>query len=115
MSAARRILKYLKRTQNVGLWYPKEGGFELSGYSDIDFAGCKIDRGSTSGTCQFLGNILVSWFSKKQTSIQISTTEAEYIVIRSCGQILWIKQQLKDYNKDVESTPIYCDNTTSTL
>ena len=61
LNATKRILKYLKSTQNVGLWYPKDSPFELIGYSDADFAGCKIDRKSTSGTCQFLGDRLVSW------------------------------------------------------
>ena len=63
--AAKKILRYLKGTQNVGLWYPKNGNIDLIGYSNADFAGCKIDRKSTSGTYQFLGGRLVSWFSKK--------------------------------------------------
>ncbi|KAK6124609.1 hypothetical protein DH2020_041650 [Rehmannia glutinosa] len=69
MTAAKRILRYLKGCQEVGLCYPKEGGFKLIGYSDSDYAGCRVDRKSTSGTCQMLGNRLVSWFSKKQKSI----------------------------------------------
>ena len=52
-------------TQNVGLWYPKGAKFELVGYSDLDYAGCKVERKSTSGTCQLLGRSLVSWSSKK--------------------------------------------------
>ncbi|KAK6131030.1 hypothetical protein DH2020_035228 [Rehmannia glutinosa] len=63
MTAAKRILMYLKGCQEVGLWYPKEVGFKLVGYSDSDYAGCRVDRKSTSGTCQMLGNRLVSWFS----------------------------------------------------
>ncbi|KAK6138758.1 hypothetical protein DH2020_027495 [Rehmannia glutinosa] len=68
MTAAKRILRYLKGCQEVGLWYPKEGGFKLIGYSDSDYARCRVDRKSTLGTCQMLGNRLVSWFSKKQNS-----------------------------------------------
>ncbi|XP_075521594.1 uncharacterized protein LOC142554801 [Primulina tabacum] len=52
--AAKRILKYLKETANVGLWYPKDSSLNLVGYSDADYAGCKVDRKSTSGSCQFL-------------------------------------------------------------
>jgi hypothetical protein len=63
----------------LGLWYPKGSTFDLIRYSDADYAGCKIDRKSTSGTCQFLGRSLVSWASKKQNSVAISTVEAEYI------------------------------------
>jgi len=58
--AAKRILKYLKGTINVELWYPSEVSLNLIGYSDSDFAGCKIDRKSTSGTCHLLGSNLIS-------------------------------------------------------
>ena len=63
----------------MGLWYPKGSWFELIGYSNSDYAGCRIDRKSTTGSCQFLGGRLVSWFSKKQHSVSQSTAEAEYI------------------------------------
>ena len=59
--AVKRIFRYLKGTQNLGLWYPKDTCFNLVGYSDADYAGCKVDRKSTSGSCQFLGQRLVSW------------------------------------------------------
>ena len=65
LSAVKRIFKYLVGTQNLGLLYPRDVAFELISYSDADFARCKLDRKSTSGTCHFLGNSLVSWFSKK--------------------------------------------------
>ena len=52
-------------TQNVGLWYPKGAKFELVGYSDLDYAGCKVERKNTLDTCQLLGRSLVSWSSKK--------------------------------------------------
>jgi hypothetical protein len=65
LKAAKRILRYLKHTPNIGLWYPKGAQFELIGYSDSDYAGCKFDRKSTSGCYQFLGRSLVSWSSKK--------------------------------------------------
>ena len=91
--AVKRIFRYLLDTPTLGLWYPKGSTFDLIGYSDADFAGCKVDRKSTSGTCQFLGNMLVSWFSKKQNSVALSTAEAEYIAAGNCcAQILWIKQ-----------------------
>jgi len=57
--AAKRILKYLKGTSSVGLWYPSHSPIHLIGYSDFDFAGCKLDRKSTSGTCHLLGSILI--------------------------------------------------------
>jgi hypothetical protein len=51
LKATKRILRYLKHTQNIGLWYPKGTEFELIGYSDSDYAGCKVERRSTSSTC----------------------------------------------------------------
>ena len=111
LQAVKRIFKYLKGTADLGLWYPRESDFKLIGYSDADFAGCKIDRKSTSGSCQFLGGRLVSWFSKKQKSISTSTAEAEYIAAGSCcAQILWMKNQLLDYGLEFSKIPIYCDN-----
>jgi len=68
LKATKRILRYLKHTQNVGLWYPKGGKFELIGYSDSDYVGCKVERRSTSGTCQ----LLVSMISVGGTQIDIS-------------------------------------------
>ena len=60
-TAVKRILRYLIETHNYGLWYPSGTTFDLIGYSDADWAGCKMDRKSTSGGCQFLGRSLVSW------------------------------------------------------
>jgi hypothetical protein len=65
LRAVKRIMRYLVYTPNFGLWYPKGSTFDLIGYFDVDYAGCKIDRKSTSGTCQFPGRSLVSWASKK--------------------------------------------------
>jgi hypothetical protein len=79
LMAVKRIFRYLVHTRNLVLWYPKGSTFNLLGYSDSDYAGCKVDRKSTSGTCQFFGRSLVSWSSKKQNSVALSTIEAEYI------------------------------------
>ncbi|KAL8148257.1 hypothetical protein AgCh_005572 [Apium graveolens] len=84
LMAVKMIYRYLKGTPNLGLWYPKGTGFEAVGYTDADFAGCRVDRKSTSGSCQFLGQRLVSWYSKKQQSVSTSTAEAEYIAAESC-------------------------------
>jgi hypothetical protein len=92
LKATKTILRYLKHTQNVGLWYPKGAKFELNRYSDSDYAGCKVERRSTSGICQLLGRSLVSWSSKKQNNVALSTAGAEYIIADSCcAQILWMK------------------------
>jgi len=112
--AVKRIFRYLKSVPSLGLWYPKGSGMDLIGYSDSDHAGCKIDRKSTTGGCHFLGGKLVSWTSKKQTSVSISTAEAEYVSAASCcAQILWMKNQLLDYGLKYTKTPIMCDNTSA--
>ncbi|GJV39279.1 hypothetical protein Tco_1417719 [Tanacetum coccineum] len=72
----------------MGLWYPKDSGFELIAYSDADHAGCKDDCKSTSGGLQFLGGKLVSWSSKKQDYIAMSTVEAEYVSLSACFIIM---------------------------
>jgi hypothetical protein len=96
LRAMKRIMRYLVYTPKFGLWYPKGSTFDLIGYSDADWAGCKIDRKSTSGTCQFLGRSLVSWASKKQNSVALSTAEAEYIAVgHCCAQLLWMRQTLR--------------------
>ena len=93
LNAIKRIFKYLSGSLHIGHWYPKNSSFDLISYSDADFAGSLLDRKSTSGTCQFLGQCLVSWFSKKQVSVSLSITEAEYIAASlCCSQVLWQKQ-----------------------
>jgi hypothetical protein len=104
-------MRYLVYTPKFGLWYPKGATFDLIGYSDVDWIGCKIDRKSTSGTCQFLGRSLVSWASKKQNSVALSTAEAEYIVAgHCCAQLLWMRQTLMDYGYKLSKVPLLCDN-----
>ncbi|CAM8925863.1 unnamed protein product [Rhodiola kirilowii] len=85
----KRIIKYVCGTADYGLWYTKDTNSRLVGYCDADWDGNAEDRKSTSKGCFFLGNNLVSWFSKKQNSISLSTAEAEYIAAgRSCTQML---------------------------
>ncbi|XP_073526223.1 uncharacterized protein [Phyllobates terribilis] len=89
----KRILRYLKGTANLCLWYPKNCDFTLVGYTDADYAGYLVDQKSTSCMPQFLGPCLVSWGSRKQNSVAVFTTEAEYIATTSCcAQLLWLKQ-----------------------
>ncbi|SPT18540.1 unnamed protein product [Triticum aestivum] len=67
----KRILRYLAYTPTLGSWYPKGSEFDLVGFSDADYAGDKVDRKSTSGTCHFLGRSLVCWSSKKQNCVSL--------------------------------------------
>ncbi|GJU45253.1 hypothetical protein Tco_1202519 [Tanacetum coccineum] len=98
-------------TTHLGLWYPKGTGIETVVYADSDHAGDYVDRKSTSGICTFVGCCLTSWFSKKQTALAISTTEAEYVSAgKACQQALWMKQALIDYDVRLDDVPIMCDN-----
>ncbi|GKC90474.1 hypothetical protein Tco_1151123 [Tanacetum coccineum] len=89
LEVVKRVFRYLQGTINMGLWYPKDTAMALTAYADADHAGSQDTRRSTFGSAQFLGDKLVSWSSKKQTSTSISSTEAEYIVMSGyCAQIL---------------------------
>ncbi|XP_049379801.1 secreted RxLR effector protein 161-like [Solanum stenotomum] len=92
LKAAKRILRYLKGTQDLVLFYPTDDSFDLIGYVDADYVGFLVDRKSTSGMAHFLGSALISWGTKKQNSVALSTAEAEYVAAASCcAQLLWIK------------------------
>ncbi|GJZ32278.1 putative ribonuclease H-like domain-containing protein [Tanacetum coccineum] len=84
LNAVKRIFKYLKGKPNLGLWYPRESPFDLEAFSDSDYGGSNLDRKSTTGGCQFLGQRLISWQCKKQTIVATSTTEAEYVAAANC-------------------------------
>jgi len=73
-----------------------------------------VDRKSTSGMTHFFGPCLVSWVTKKQHSVAMSTVEAEYVAAASCcAQLLWRRQQLKDFCIDIGCIPIFCDKTSA--
>nr|GEV59954.1 retrovirus-related Pol polyprotein from transposon TNT 1-94 [Tanacetum cinerariifolium] len=93
----------------------KEGkAVDLSHYRvfvDADHAGCQDTRRSTSGSVQFMGERLISWSSKRQKSVAISSMEAEYIALFGCcAQILWMRSQLSDYGLGFNKIPMYSDN-----
>ncbi|WVZ49294.1 LOW QUALITY PROTEIN: hypothetical protein U9M48_000663 [Paspalum notatum var. saurae] len=111
LTEVKRILRYLKHTPSIALWYPKGASFELLGYSDSNFAGCQVERKSTSRGCYLLGHSLVSWSSKKQNCVSLSTAEAKYIAAGSCcAQLLYMKQKLLDYGVKLSRVPLHCDN-----
>nr|GFA15741.1 hypothetical protein [Tanacetum cinerariifolium] len=83
VSAIKRIFHYLKGTINLGLWYLKDSGFDLTAYSDADLARCHLDR----------------------------KIESEYVAVSGCcAQVLWMRTQLTDYGFFYEKVPIYCDS-----
>nr|GEU83870.1 uncharacterized mitochondrial protein AtMg00810-like [Tanacetum cinerariifolium] len=84
LHAVKRIFRYLKGQPKLDLWYPKDSPFKLEAYTDSDYAGASLDRKSTTGGCQFLRSILISWQCKKQTVVSNSTTKAEFVAAVSC-------------------------------
>ncbi|WVZ93676.1 hypothetical protein U9M48_039640, partial [Paspalum notatum var. saurae] len=112
--AVKRIFSYLKFPPELGLWYSSGSSLSLRGFSDADHAGCRIDRKSTSRTCQLLGTSLVSWSSRKQASVSLSTTEAKYIAAASCcSQLLWMKATLSDFGLRFGKIPLLVDSTSA--
>ena len=92
LTTVKRIFKYLKGTTNLGLLCRKSLDYKLVGFYDDDYAGDRIERKSTSGNYQFLGENLISWASKRQATIALSTAEAEYISFGTPTEIIlfWI-------------------------
>nr|GEU81145.1 putative ribonuclease H-like domain-containing protein [Tanacetum cinerariifolium] len=107
LTAIKRIFQYLKDTIHMGLWYPKDTGFELTAFLYSDHVGCLDSRKSTSSGIQFLGDDkLVSWSSKKQDCTSMSSAEAEYVSLSACcAQVLWMRTQLTDYGFYFDKIP----------
>ena len=84
LQAVQRILRYFKGTTDLGLWYPKGSKVELVGYAYADYVGYLVDKKSTTCMAHFFGSCLFLWGSKKQNSVALSTTEAEYVAETSC-------------------------------
>ena len=86
----------------------------LSGFSDSNYVGCKLDSKSTSGTCHLLRSSLIPWNSKRQACVALSTVETKYIAAgHACAQSIWLKHQLMDYGVKLETIPLYCDITSA--
>ncbi|KAD7478171.1 hypothetical protein E3N88_01307 [Mikania micrantha] len=110
--AGQRILRYVAGTTNFGVWYKKDAPITLIGYSDSDWASSIDNRKSVSAYVFMLGTGAVSWCSKKQLTVALSSTEAEYIASTGAAcQGVWIRRILEDLGfKQDGATVIYCDN-----
>ncbi|XP_062005817.1 secreted RxLR effector protein 161-like [Rosa rugosa] len=115
LQAAKRILRYLKGTTSHGIFYKKGGEEDLLAFTDSDYAGDEEDSKSTSGYVFLLSSSAVSWMSKKQPIITLSTTEAEFVAAAACAcQAVWMRRVLRNLNHVQEgSTTIMCDNTST--
>ena len=114
-SAARRVLCYAKSTLNYGLFYAHGVDIEVFGYTDANWAGFSYDRRSTSGYVFNFGSVAVSWSSKKQPTIALYSTKAEYrgAIVAAC-EIAWLHKLLQDLGQDgMKTVTLYCDNMSS--
>lgn len=111
-AAAKRILRYLQGTRKLGIKYVKEKENKLVGYTDSDWAGSLDDRKSTSGYIFCLGSKIISWVSKKQKTVSLSSAEAEYIAATDAAcEAVWLRRILSDVEQKQEApTTIFCDN-----
>lgn len=115
LQAAKRILRYLNGTTGYGIFYKKKGDADLLAFTDSDYAGDEEDSKSTSGYVFMLSSGAVSWMSKKQPIVTLSTTEAEYVAaVANACQAVWMRRVLKKLSHDQKgSTTIMCDNTST--
>ncbi|GKC30338.1 hypothetical protein Tco_1037632 [Tanacetum coccineum] len=111
LKEVKRIFRYLKGTINMGLWHPKDSGFELTAFSDAGHARCIDTRKSTSGGIQFQSDKLVSWMSKKQDCTAMSSAAVKHVALSvRCAQVMWMMTQLKDYGFNYNKIPLYCNS-----
>ncbi|XP_074352878.1 secreted RxLR effector protein 161-like [Apium graveolens] len=106
------IIRYLCSTPARGMFFLNTSPLDLRAFSDASYVGCPDTCRSTTGYCIFLGSSLLSWKSKKQSTISKSSTEAEYRAMSSlCSEVVWLRRLLKDFNIQLHSpTPLFCDN-----
>ncbi|XP_047318070.1 secreted RxLR effector protein 161-like [Impatiens glandulifera] len=112
MKAAKRILRYLKSTIDFGLFYSSSKEFQFVGYFDSDFAGDIDDQKSRIGFVIFMGSNIISWSSKKQTIVSLSSCEDEYVTMITCAcHAIWLRIMLKEIGLlENEVTTIFVDN-----
>ena len=113
--SSKKILRYLKCTEDYGLWYKLGENLDLKVFTDVDWVGNLDDRKRTSGGAFFLGKRLVSWTSKKQNCTSQFTVEAKYVAAAiNCANIFWFKQLLEGVKVEIkEPIVMFCDNTSA--
>ncbi|XP_058827254.1 uncharacterized protein LOC131687216 [Topomyia yanbarensis] len=100
-TAAKRVLRYLKATADYSLQLGGEPDKTLIGYSDSDWAGDVVSRKSTSGFVFLFGGGVISWASRRQTSVTLSSMEAEYVALsEACQEIVWLRKLFRDFGEE---------------
>ncbi|KAG6503040.1 hypothetical protein ZIOFF_035329 [Zingiber officinale] len=112
LGAAKRVLRYVQGTTDLGLSFQKNHALNLVGYCDSDLGGSLDDIKSTSGYCFSFGSAIFSWLSKKQQSVAQSSAKAEYISASVATSLaIWLRRILADLgHHQIKGTVLYCDN-----
>jgi len=112
MAAALRVVRYLKLAHGQGLLLHSNNPLHLRAFCDFDWAGCLITRRSTTGYCVFLRNSLISWRTKRQKIVSLSSAEAEYrAMVGTCCELTWLRYLLTDLHMPVsDPVTLHCDN-----
>ncbi|CAL0309623.1 unnamed protein product [Lupinus luteus] len=110
-----QILQYLKNNPYQGLFFSSQNDLSLRAFCDSDWGSCPISRKSTTGYCVFLGSSLISWRTKRQKTISLSSAEAGYRTMTgACCELSWLRSPLKDLKiLHSKATLLYCDNKAS--
>jgi hypothetical protein len=112
LALVKRVLRYVRGTLDFGLHLRASSSTSLTAYFDVDWAGYPDTRRSTSGHCIYYGDSLISWSSKRQTTVSRSSVEAEYrVVAHAVAECCWLRQLLQELHRPFRSaTLVYCDN-----
>lgn len=111
LQAVKRILRYVKGTISVGITFHSSSNFSLRAFSDADWAGSPDDRRSTTGVCVFIGPNLVAWTAKKQSTISLSSSEAEYRALpTTTAELKWFSYLYCELGTSLHPSLMYCDN-----
>ena len=110
--ARKHVLRYLRGTTEYGLWYRWVEGVKLQGFTNADCASSPSDRKSTSGGIFSIGSTTISWYNRKQRSVGISSSEAEYMVAsQATCEAIWMRKILVGlFGHQMDPMVIHCDN-----
>ena len=116
LTGVKRILRYLKGTINLGLKFEKTADSSIIGFSDADWAGDLDNRHSTSGNLFVMSGGAISWLSKKQPVVALSTTEAEYVALGAATQeVVWLRRLLSDIKAAPKMPTIISEDNQGTI